>query len=75
MPRGTMIPKCLYKNDEMGLGVGKIPYYGLTLSAEEAELVKNKKPTIYRTDGITLFSVKDDKGNITGKLTLFILFE
>lgn len=53
----------------------KIPYYAIELTNEQAKEIEHKKIDIYKTDGKTIFDVKDKDGNLTDKKMMFILFK
>jgi len=37
----------------------KIPYFAIELTAEQIELIKNRKPIIMTIDGRSIFKIKD----------------
>lgn len=60
--------------DTVGLGTESIPFYGIKLSREEADQVKNGGVEIYSTDGFKMFKIMDRDHQWTGEYMLYIVF-
>lgn len=66
-----------FVNDEIGIlpEREKIPCFTIILTADQYEIIKNKKPEIYETDGRKYFDMRGPSGGVVSDVALFVIFK